>query len=186
MINRLISILFLLCLCVGCQQKIKGPAYVGEMRKTFEEFAEQTSEKYELEWFRMGIGFAAGVGRLIDSYRCHYAFNFISSKSLDHDEVQVLATNIAHDLVEWMFNNKAYAEWLVESHKIMPKSYPSTEPEVENVGFKLTFWDENVDRPLAPYIAQVRFVEGELRYYYADPETQALKEPPLVEKYHHH
>ena len=185
MINRIISIVVLLCLCTGCQKEFKGPAYVNKMRQNFEEFAEHTSEKYDVEWFRTGLGFAAGVGRLIDSYRCHYAFNFVSSKLLDQDEARKLATSMAHDLIESMYHNEAYAEWLVDSHELMPKSYPSTELEVENMGFKLTFWDENTDRPLAPCVAQVRFVEGELRYYYADPETQALQEPPVVEKYQH-
>ncbi len=45
-------------------------------------------------------------------------------------------------------------------------------------GFKVGFWDENVDRPLYPYLAQIRAAAGKVYFYYADPKTQALQEPP--------
>lgn len=40
---------------------------------------------------------------------------------------------------------------------------------------KIAYWDEEMNRPLLPYIADVRLQEGNITYYTADPITQALQ-----------
>lgn len=46
-------------------------------------------------------------------------------------------------------------------------------------GIKLAFWDENVNRPLCPNVAQVRVAMGEIKYYYVTNCTQKLGEPDV-------
>lgn len=46
---------------------------------------------------------------------------------------------------------------------------------LNNIGLRIAFWDENVDRPKAPFLSEIDFSENTFRYYQADPATQALK-----------
>lgn len=46
---------------------------------------------------------------------------------------------------------------------------------LKNVGVRIAFWDENVERPKTPYLSEIDFYQGTFRYYEADPKTQALK-----------
>ena len=182
--KRLIMILTILGCCAGCNWNSRMPKDIKSLYKSFVTFADQTANKYDMQWLPMGDESAAGTGYFVDSSTsCHWAFSFISAKKLTLDETRSLAQAIAYDLAEWLFTNEAYVKWLEKRHRVMENIYPDTTPKVENVGFKLSFWDENVERPFWPYIAQVRFVGGELKSYYADPETQALQDPPVVEKY---
>ena len=53
---------------------------------------------------------------------------------------------------------------------------PFTErPDPSQMCLKIGYWDENFDRPQAPYLAQILFVEGFCNYYVAESDTQALK-----------
>ena len=44
----------------------------------------------------------------------------------------------------------------------------ATFPEIRHIGFRISFWDENIDRQIAPYIAEIRMFEGRLKYFTAD------------------
>ena len=49
--------------------------------------------------------------------------------------------------------------------------------KIERIGIKLSYWDEQWDRHLHPYLSQTIVKDGKIYYYYADPDTQALQEP---------
>ena len=46
---------------------------------------------------------------------------------------------------------------------------------MNQIGFKIAYWDKNVERPQAPHLAEIRFIGRILYYYEADPKTQALR-----------
>ncbi len=58
-----------------------------------------------------------------------------------------------------------------------------TDINSSKLGFKIGFWNENVDRPLAPYLAHILVADRTVKYYYADSNTQALQEPPIEETF---
>ena len=48
-----------------------------------------------------------------------------------------------------------------------------SEPASDQIAFRINFWDENIDRPVAPYIAEIRLLDDKLSYFTAD-ENQRL------------
>src|SRR6185295_7712024 len=60
-----------------------------------------------------------------------------------------------------------------KNYKYPPLITP--EPDTRQICWKLAFWDENVNRPQQPYLAEIQFKDSAFHYYIADPETLALK-----------
>ena len=44
----------------------------------------------------------------------------------------------------------------------------------EQLAYRISFWDENIDRPVAPYIAEIRLLDGKLSYFTADENQQLV------------
>ena len=49
----------------------------------------------------------------------------------------------------------------------------SSTPSSDQIAFRINFCDENIDRPVAPYIAEIRLLDDKLSYFTAD-ENQCL------------
>jgi hypothetical protein len=63
----------------------------------------------------------------------------------------------------------------VQKRSLWPREeHPSPTPIPEQLAFRISFWDENIDRQIAPYIAEIRLLDGKLKYYTAD-EGQRLE-----------
>lgn len=110
------------------------------------------------------------IGRLVDAKSSYWAYSFTSKAHLTLEEVRPLVKNMIETLQEDLFHYEFFKEYQLYAHAKTPFS-------VAILGFKLVFWDENVNRPLPPYIAQVRFADGKVYYYYANPKTQGLENP---------
>ncbi len=66
----------------------------------------------------------------------------------------------------------------VNKYDYMCETFPtkySGKLGMKNIAVKIAFWDENLERPKAPYLSEIDFYQGKFRYYEADPKTQALK-----------
>lgn len=46
---------------------------------------------------------------------------------------------------------------------------------LKNILVRIAFWDEEVERPQVPYLAEIDFRHGKFQYYQADPKTQSLQ-----------
>lgn len=46
---------------------------------------------------------------------------------------------------------------------------------LKNILVRIAFWDEDVERPQVPYLAEIDFRHGKFQYYQADPKTQSLQ-----------
>ena len=46
---------------------------------------------------------------------------------------------------------------------------------INHLGFRIAYWDAEMNRPKAPHLAEIQFYDGEIHYYEADPQTQALQ-----------
>jgi hypothetical protein len=49
------------------------------------------------------------------------------------------------------------------------------EMELQHFAVKIAYWDQQVNRPPIPYLADITFCDKTFNYYQADPETQALR-----------
>lgn len=115
-------------------------------------FAYQIGRKHNLTFLNSCLHSVIG-GK--DCENC-FGLLFTSQKSLTLDEGRVLANKLLESLLTNTLLNK------------------------DNLAFKIAFWDKEVNRPLFPYLADIRFFNSKFHYYYANPKNQAL-ETPIIE-----
>ena len=68
-----------------------------------------------------------------------------------------------------------FLERVKESSTWSHEKYRSETPIPEHIAFRISFWDENIDRQPQPYIAEIRCIDGKLTYFTAD-ENQFISQ----------
>jgi hypothetical protein len=48
------------------------------------------------------------------------------------------------------------------------------DPLLDEIAFRISFWDDNLDRPRAPDIAEIRYAQGDCEYYTADDNQRLV------------
>lgn len=143
----------------GCEKPPPDRASLREMDR----IGTSISKTYELRHLY------ATIGNLVDSEQCAFALSLTSDKKMTLDEAKPFVKKLARDYLAETTKNKTISQYLIgDQHDVIHPAF---------FGFRLAFWDENVDRPLYPYLAQVRFADETIYFYYADPSTQALGQP---------
>lgn len=153
-----------------CSAAYYGPPYEIKARKSLDKFGVELAKQQQICFLNSG-----SVEQLIGSKNCKWGLSLMSRQKLTLEEARPLANSIANALLYQLHHNPVYATCLIKSAGDNQRK--STELKDEYMGYRLAFWDENMDRPLRPYIAQIRLADEKLYYHYADPETQALQEP---------
>lgn len=143
------------------------PNYSSNVGKAVFEFAINFCRKNALSLDMIGV-----VGEHYHDSR-HFDFALRGSQSLKLDEARRLAAKCSNELFDFVRKDRRCLEYIKERSTWTHGKYPSPTPIPEQLAFRITFWDENVDRPLAPNIAQIWLLDGKLRYYTAD-ENQRL------------
>ncbi len=85
-----------------------------------------------------------------------------------------LALAFVNAYLNELTTNKDTIKWFATECSSYPNRF-SGKVSLKNVGVRIAFWDQNVERPKAPFLAQIDFQDGKFRYYEADPKTQALR-----------
>ena len=70
--------------------------------------------------------------------------------------------------MQFVQNDKRTLDYMDERSKNKYRHDTATFPEARHIGFRIYFRDENMDRQIEPYIAEIRLHEGKLRYFTAD------------------
>jgi hypothetical protein len=98
------------------------------------------------------------------------AFDFAlrSSQSISLEQAKALATRCNKELVSFAQTSQVYKDYIKERSTWKHERYPSPTPIPEQFAYRISFWDENIDRPVAPYIAEIRLLDGKLSYFTAD------------------
>lgn len=178
--NWISTVLFAVTLLTSCQTDVKPVVHKGDIAgKSVADLADKIANENNLSHLKIRKNFITGGGDVVRSHLCLWAPNFMSQQKMTLDELRPIAESIALQLTNHLFSDPVFTEYW-EDHNARGGKEGSI--SISDIGYKLTFWDENVNRPAPPYVAQVRFVEGEIRYYMADPESQKLQEP-IVEAF---
>lgn len=124
------------------------------------------------------LGF--GHGQLLDVDPPHpeglgtiWAINLVDHKKLTLDEARIEILAIYDDYKRLTANNPEF----LSEYQIYTDAMGDPLFHEGKIGIKLAFWDENVDRPWPPYVAQIRVSEGTIKYFFVADETQKLGEP---------
>lgn len=126
-------------------------------------FMKGFAKKHQLELINK-TGCGAGLHSI-------WGVSVASEQNMTLDEGRKLASELAYNLLYKMYHEPSFTKYCTEWHKKCPN------PINDNMTFRIAYWDKNVNRPLYPYLAQIRMEEGKLFFHYADPKTQALQEP---------
>ena len=103
-----------------------------------------------------------------------------SNQTLDEGRRQTLV--LVQDFLRQLQHDRRAQVWYdVRKKSPKYKAEPATIP-LSAVGVKIAYWDKEVHRPQAPFLAEVRFYDNTFYYFVADSKTQALK-PVAQESY---
>jgi hypothetical protein len=94
-------------------------------------------------------------------------------QQLTLNEAHQLGASCFKDCFRFVENDKEACEYLQKRSTWGYEKNPSSTPIPEHIAFRITFWDENVDRHVQPYIAEIRYLDGVFEYFTAD-EVQKL------------
>jgi hypothetical protein len=145
-----------------------------EKSKNLEAFGKQLAKKNGLKFL------IDGVGTVVDSTDVYWDMSFTSDRAMTIDDARPLVVSMIQDF--WVKVNKdpIYKTELDKRHAFYTYVDPNITPQ--RLGFKLAFWDKNVDRPLPPYLAQIKVLKGVIQYYQANPKDQSFQ-PPIIETF---
>lgn len=152
-----------ICALLLISAKHSGPSYETRPRYRLDKYADEIAKKYNLQVL------TTGLGTLADAKRAPWGISFVSNQNLTIEQGRILANALTAQLLSKIFEDPSFANYW--------KNRPSGELKREDLAFRLAFWDQQTNRPLYPYLAQIRLVEGALYFHYADPLTQSLQDP---------
>lgn len=112
------------------------------------------------------------LGHICDAPNAIWGISLTSGRHLKIDEARPIAKSMTQDLLHFINNSPPISV----VYELYSKSSPPPPMSNDLLCYKIVFWDENVDRPQPPYIAQIRYANDNLYYYYANA-AQVLSEP---------
>ena len=149
-----------------------GDEFVG-MCWTLDEYGTQVAKKEDMQFYL--------VSNVTSSTEPNpdYFLAFFDSHTKTLPEGRILASSLAQDFWKMVTTSPEVQCYQDDNRKFyINNSYYkdifTEKANMNQVGFKIAYWDKNVERPQAPYLAEIRFIGGVLHYYEADPQTQAL------------
>ncbi len=148
-------------------------SYHTNPEKSLKKEGARIAKKYDLKV--IGNGFADNIAGSKDGT---WALSFTSDQPLTLEEARPIVADISYKLFHSFYHDPVYVKYYSCVQKNL--SFLNKTMNDDEIGFRLAFWDKDVNRPLYPYLAQVRLADSKIYYHYADPETQALQ-PPIVE-----
>ncbi len=155
-----VSILFLVTGCVG-------PCCTKEeivMNKELECYGKTIAQEQNMQFLL--------IGDATDGRETVYCLTLRSEQPTRLNQGRILAANNVKNFIAMLRTSptvKAYVDhWRSED-----TNYPEEVP-LSKVGYKIVFWDKNIDRPMRPYLAEILFVDSTFYYFEADATTQQL------------
>lgn len=182
MIRKKIQKLLILSLCSIASLPLLGfihygPTYCRNAEAAIDTIAISIAKENDLTY--IGDGMGSSIGATNSTWAAFYT----CLKKLTIDEACELAGKAQTALANKIYEQPFFETYYQETNKSMSYRTPEHVND-HSAATKIAFWDENVDRPLSPYLAEIRVINGQLLCYYADPKTQAL-EVPITRPFHY-
>jgi hypothetical protein len=92
------------------------------------------------------------------------SFVATGTQKISLQEARLLAATCSKDSIQFLKTNQNCIKFISE---LGTERNFDTNP-VLYLSFRLSFWDENIDRVVQPFIAEIRFIDGVISYYTAD------------------
>ena len=133
--------------------------------------------------------FIVFIGEAGENWSDNYAFDFVlrGERCIKLEEAQKLATRCFNGTLTFVRENQACLDYLKKRSTWTHLKDPATIPEPRHIAFRISFWDENIDRQPEPYIAEIRVLGDNCKYFTANEKQQlvlafeeTLKDPSIV------
>ncbi len=170
---RFLFAVFISAVCMSA--KYQGPKEDVAKSSRLDRFSCSIAKKYNMEFLVIGNKW------IVDDNYNNWSILFSNRNRMTIEQARPLVKNIICEFIAEIKTQPVYRQWVIFMTKRDSKWDADINPG--RLGIKIGFWDENMDRPLAPYLAQILVVNRVVKYYYADPNTQALQEPPIEETF---
>ena len=131
-------------------------------------FIQNFGEQHNLKLIIIG-----GVG---DGIYEHRAFNFAlrGEQTLPLKEARILGSTCAKNLLETAQNDKDCINLIIKRRTDPHYKEKHTTPQPEHLAFRISFWDEYVDRVPNPYIAEIRLFDNQFQYFTSNEHQQLV------------
>ena len=138
----------------------------------FKVLSEEFAKQFHQNWITSGTSMQLG-----DQFnRTHWAYTVMEVRDISLPEARILAAKMLRTILDAVLEDPLYINYYPQRHAEDPTHGDKIEPA--GFGFRVTFWDQNMDRPKPSFIAQIQAADGWVTFHYADPITQALIQPP--------
>jgi hypothetical protein len=116
------------------------------------------------------------VGDTTDSTKYKpYAISLMSHQEISLQEGRNLGVLLVGDFLKMLQKNRAVSGYLKWASSESPYRAAESEPSLQTVGVKISFWNMQMERPQAPSLAQICFYDDTFYFYEADPEKEVLR-----------
>lgn len=164
---------YLICLISACcpfnglngwffSQPSKAILLENKQFKELEKFANILAQKHGMKLLLMG------TGHLVDQRDTRKGFSFVDGREMTIQQGRPIAVSMINAFWHKFNSDPLFETWMLlrESPRLF-YSYA--------FGMKISYWNKNYDRPLAPFLSQIRIIEDKINYYYASPKDQSLE-----------
>ena len=129
--------------------------------KVLEKFATALAQKHGMKFLLIG------TGHLVDQRDSRAGFSFIDDREMTIEQGRPIAVLMVNAFCEKFNKDPLFKTWMKRSYPGLFFSWA--------FGMKISFWNKDYDRPLAPKLSQIRFIEDKIHYYYASAKDQSLE-----------
>jgi hypothetical protein len=171
----------------------RGPIYDKRVMDDFAKLGKNVAKEYQFRYLNQGFGDMISGDETDETT---WGIAWTCDKAITLEEGRVLAAKVATTIFDAFQASKAcqdyHKERLAElkshensGHTVHPSHIArhSVSLSVDDLSFKIAFWDENVQRRGAPYLSQIVCIHGIFYYQFADFETQKLRKPEFTEPF---
>ena len=164
----LLAIAIPIILKVGFRPKYQTSKEWQNMFYAIEDFARDRAKQLGMRFL-----FAGDDSRAEEAY---VGFSLTDTKNVAFDQGKSIAQQLSKDFVAFIRTTPCIQAIVLEMNKQRRNPELYEQFLMKNTSFRIAFRNKEMDRPKAPYLAEIQFYEGKIHYYEADPVTQALKE----------
>jgi hypothetical protein len=130
----------------------------------FFEFSKKWAQQFSL------IVIVSGETDKLKIIESDFSIAMVGTQRISLKEARNIAATFGRDALRFMKEDEKCIEYFKEETK---EKATEIKPSPDYIGLRISFWDENIDRVVQPYIAEIRYVDGVFKYYTAD-ELQRL------------
>jgi hypothetical protein len=110
----------------------------------------------------------SGTGSLVDAESTRRGFSFIDDRLATVEQARPMVISMLKGFWQKLNGDPLFKTWmLLDDEKRTFFDYA--------FAMKVSYWDQNNDRPLAPLLSQVRVAEDKISYFTASPKNQSLQ-----------